>query len=185
MRSVDTAASSITREGAALARPRARARRTAGSASRPTYGRTESRTAPGQESRATASRNDRARRGHRRRARRSAAARRRRRADARASRPLRRSCVSMRSSRYGRSPTSSRKSTQPAGGVERERRAERASELRQRAADEHPGASPARIVSSCGCAELAQPARPAQAAQERVAVVPAAPLASRPSSIGP
>ena len=49
-------------------------------------------------------------------ARRISATRRTRRPTRAPRRPLNRSCVSIRSSRYGRSPTSSRKSTQPAGG---------------------------------------------------------------------
>ena len=105
----------------------------------------------------------------------AAAARRRRARAARASMPAQRSCVSMRSSRYGRSPTSSRNSTQPSGGVERERRAER----RQRAASacrrQQAAASPAASASSPAGAQLAHRLRRDSSAQKRAAVVAVGP----------
>ena len=104
-------------------------------------------------------------------ARRSAAARRRR-SPRRAPRtPLSRSCVSIRSSRYGRSPTSSRNSTQPSGGSNAYGVPSDAVELRQRAADQH-AASPRRAAASRAAgARSRRSARPAQAPHERVAVV--------------
>ena len=60
-------------------------------------------------------------------------------APARASTPANRNCVSSRSMRYGRSPTSSRNSTQPVRRVERVGRAHRRRQLREVAAEERPG----------------------------------------------
>ncbi len=92
-------------------------------------------------------------------------------ADARARMPLSRSCVSMRSIRNGRSPTSSRNSTNPVRWIEGVRRAERRRQLRQRSAEEH-----ARRLARHDRFELRVNDLPcwfgaAQAPDERVAVV--------------
>ena len=104
-----TAASSMTRRGV---RPRRRGTRRRAAASWPvrSCGPTESRPAPDRESRRTDRPSPRGAVGCPT-ARRTAAARRSRSPRARASSPVCRSCVTIRSSRYGRSPTSSRNRT--------------------------------------------------------------------------
>ena len=106
-------------------------------------------------------------------------------AAARASRPVCRSCVTIRSSRYGRSPTSSRNSTYPRGGANANGvpATPAAASACRRAAGRPPRRAAA--TSTPGGANSPSGSRRVERREKRRAVVPAAPRPSRPSSIGP
>ena len=113
-------------------------------------------------------------------ARRSAAARRRRAPTARDRMPLRHSCVSMRSSRYGRSATSSRNSTQPGGGSNAYGVPSEAQSWVSVPPTSMPAASPGCSTSTCGCEISPAGSARHRHARERVAIVARLPAREAP-----
>ena len=162
------------------------ARRTAASAPGRPRGPTAARTRPGRE-RPRAGRTAPRARSASRPARRSAGTSPNTTAAARPRMPASRSCVIMRSSRYGRSADVVEEQHVPGGRLERVRRPERRRQLRQRAAEQR-APTPRRRETTRGPARAAAP--PARAVATHAQRTPrdrspSAPRDSRPSIIGP